>query len=77
VTKKDEKRRIRMQELITNKPRYKPQGRNVRFRRSKALAKRRLLTAIRDFRACGDTTEQSSREAARKSSADNAQSKED
>jgi hypothetical protein len=66
-----------MNSPITNKPRYKPQGRNVRFRRSKALAKRRLLTAIRDFQVCRDKTQQSIPEAARESPTDNAQSKED
>jgi len=66
-----------MNNVITNKPRYKPQGRNVRFRRSKALAQRRLLTAIRDFQICRDKTEQGSPEAARESPSDNAQSKED
>ncbi len=37
-----------------NKPRYKPQGREVRYRRSKAVARRRLLTAIRDSQVCRD-----------------------
>jgi hypothetical protein len=66
-----------MHDPITNKPRYKPQGRNVRFRRSKALAKRRLLTAIRDFQVGRHTTAQSSAETARESPSDNTQSRED
>ena len=49
-----------MHDPITNKPRYNPQGRNVRFRRSKALAKRRLLTAIRDFQVGRDQPERRS-----------------
>jgi hypothetical protein len=49
-----------MHDPIINKPRYKPQGRNVRFHRSKALAKRRLLTAIRDFQAGRDQPERRS-----------------
>jgi hypothetical protein len=65
-----------MNNSVTNKPRYKTQGRNVRFRRSKALAKRRLLTAIRDFQIGRDKTEQSSPETARESPS-HAQSKED
>jgi hypothetical protein len=46
-----------MHDPITNKPRYELQGGNVRFRRSKALAKRRLLTAIRDFQVGRDQPE--------------------
>jgi hypothetical protein len=49
-----------MNSPVGNRPRYKPQGRNVGFRRSKALAKRRLLTAIRDFQVGRDQPERRS-----------------
>ena len=62
-----------MHDRITQKPRYKPQGQPVRFRRSKALAKRRLLTAIRDFQLGRDHSERRSECAANTESQTNAQ----
>jgi len=45
---------------VGNKPRSKRQGQGAKFRRSKALAKRRLLTEIRDFQVARDHPERCS-----------------
>jgi hypothetical protein len=60
-----------------SKPRYRPQGRDVRYRRSKAVAKRRLLSAIRDAQMCPDLNQGQRDEATPAPACDEAQTKED
>ena len=60
-----------------NKPRYRPQGCEVRYRRSKAVTRRRLLTAIRDAQMCPDLSQGRCDEATLIRTCDDAQTKEE